>query len=423
MCAGAGRAAVASVQTASGTLRSRGPDRTGHRPIRRTRDRAACDHAGVLPTVCSTTDLLRLLPEALAGRRVLAPVDPGDPGPTLAMLHPDREVDEADAALIVATSGSTGAPKGVVLSRHALVAAAEQAERVTGPMDWFLALPGHYVAGAMVMVRAAVAGTRCVPVRSDLADLPAVTRPSAVSIVPTQLHRALRRAASGDRDPVARLATYRTVLVGGAGTDAADLDAAERAGIAVVTTYGMSETCGGCVWNARPLPGVEVRIGEAGRIELGGPMVFSGYRLRPDLTAGVLRDGRVVTQDRGRLVEGRLEVLGRLDDVVISGGVNVDLAEVQRAAASLGGVECAVVGAPDPEWGTRVVLATTDPRPLDAWRDLLRDRLEAPALPRQLLRLSALPRTSSGKIDRQGLIRLAGSDGPTDGEDARGNRQ
>ncbi len=351
-------------------------------------------------TVCSPQDLERLLPDALAGRVVLAPVDPNEPSPVMRMLQPDREVTEPDAALVVATAGSTGDPKGVVLSRHALIAAARNAEEVTGPLAWTLALPAFYVAGVMVLVRAAVAGTPLTRVRSDLGDLPTATRPSGVSIVPTQLHRALR-----DPQLLARLATYERVLVGGAPVSRADVKAAKAAGVRVTSTYGMSETCGGCVWNGLALPGVEVRIGDAGRVELGGDMVFSGYRLRPDLTAEVLHGNRVLTNDRGRLLAGHLQVTGRLDDVVISGGVNVDLAAVERAVTNFTDAEAAVVGVEDPEWGTRVVLATTDPHDLAAWRARLRSVLEAPALPRQVLRMDELPRLASGKIDRQALRR------------------
>lgn len=356
------------------------------------------------PTPCDPADLARLLPRALDGDLVAAPVDPDAVRPTLAMLRPDEPMKEPDAALIVATSGSTGEPKGVVLSRRALIAASEGAQRLTGPLAWTLALPAHYVAGAMVLVRAHVAGTPVTTVRSDLADLTPPDRPTAISVVPTQLHRAL-----ADERVTAALRAHALVLLGGAAARPELLERAADAGVPVSTTYGMSETCGGCLWDGQPLPGVEVRLAASGRISLHGDMAFSGYRLRPDLTAGTLVDDRtVLTRDRGEWADGCLRVLGRLDDVVISGGVNVDLSALERAASRLTTHPVAALGVPDAEWGTRVVLATTDPRDLAQWRAELRAHLGAAALPRQLLRPAALPRTSSGKIDRRALSAWAG---------------
>lgn len=259
---------------------------------------------------------------------MLAPVDPASADATLAMLRPDEPLEEQGAALVVATSGSTGTPKGVVLGHAALVAAASAAERVVGPMDWTLALPTHYVAGVMVLVRAAHARRRVFNTSSDLHDIARPSRPTAVSLVPTQLHRAL-----GDPHVLRRLVAHELVLLGGAAPAPGLVERAQENGVKIVTTYGMSETCGGCVWDGSPLPGVDARLDDTGRVLLEGPMAFSGYRLRPDLTREVLVGPRTVrTNDRGVLRDGRLQVLGRLDDVVISGGVNVDLALVQRAA-------------------------------------------------------------------------------------------
>ena len=357
----------------------------------------------VRPTPCDPADLPDLLPRALDGELVAAPLDPASAPATLAMLRPEEPVTEPDAALIVATSGSTGEPKGVVLSRRALIAAAESAQRITGPLAWTLALPTHYVAGAMVLVRATVAGTPVTTVRPDLADLIPPDRPTAISVVPTQLHRAL-----ADDRTTAALRAHAVVLLGGAAATPGLLERAADAGIAVTTTYGMSETCGGCVWDGRPLPGVEVRLAASGRVSLRGDMAFSGYRLRPDLTAETLVDERtVLTRDRGEWVAGRLRLLGRLDDVIISGGVNVDLSAVERAASRRTPHPVAALGVPDADWGTRVVLATTDPRGLGEWRELLRPQLGVAALPRQVLRPGALPRTSSGKIDRRALTEWA----------------
>ena len=363
-------------------------------------------------SVCPAAEVSTLLPEALSGRRVLAPVGES-PDVTLAMLRPEVDVEFADAAAIVATSGSTGTPKGVVLSRRALLAAAEGAQGVLGPMTWTCVLPTTYVAGLMVLVRAHVAGR---PVRfasSRLDDLDPAPGANAISIVPTQLFRALERP-----DVLAGLARYDAILLGGAAVDPALLDEARGRGLNLVTTYGMSETCGGCVWDGVPLPGVAVTLASAdptltsaelveapGRIQLGGDMAFSGYRLRPDLTAQTLSGRTVRTNDRGVWADGRLQVLGRLDDVVISGGVNIDLAEVQRAVEAVCPGTGVALALPDAEWGQTITLVTTDEHDIAWWRDQLGRHLGRAALPRLLTRLDVLPRTDSGKIDRRSLIR------------------
>ncbi|MFL6027311.1 MAG: AMP-binding protein [Friedmanniella sp.] len=368
-------------------------------------------------------ELPAALADALSGGPPVAPLPPGpvERAQTLAMLEPDQPL-EPDAALVVSTSGSTGRPKGVLLSATAVTAAAAAThERLGGAGDWVLALPPHYVAGLMVLARALVAGTQAHPVAADLSDLPdAVPRLQGrryLSVVPTQLARGLRRPAVSDA-----LRALDAVLVGGGALPEPLAEAAARAGIAVVTTYGMSETCGGCVYDGRPLPGVDVRLAADGRVSLHGPVLFSGYRRRPDLTAAALVDGRLVTADRARWDGDRLVVLGRVDDVVVSGGMNVDLAEVERQVRSwsgLDGADVAVVGIPDPEWGTAVVAVVEQSGwregAVDALREHLRARLPGYAAPRRLVGRVPLPRTSSGKIDRLRIV----ADLTSDEEQAR----
>lgn len=374
--------------------------------------------------ICSATELPGLLPDALAGRLVLAPVGE-NPEQTLAMLRPELPVVEPDAAVVVATSGSSGLPKGVVLSRRALLAAAESAQARLGAMTWTCVLPVGYVAGLMVLVRGHVAGR---PVRfaaSNLSDLAPAPGPNAISIVPTQLFRAMERP-----DVLASLARYDAILLGGAAVDPTLLESARGKGLNLITTYGMSETCGGCVWDGEPLPGVRVGLAgpstgsggvpgpdahspattadpvevPSGRIRLSGEMAFSGYRLNPELTAQTLDGRTVITQDRGQLVDGRLRVLGRMDDVVISGGVNVDLAAVQRAVDAVEPGTSVVLALSDAEWGSRITLVSSSGHSLRWWQDRLAPGLGRAALPRALTSVDALPRTSSGKIDRQSLL-------------------
>jgi o-succinylbenzoate---CoA ligase len=343
------------------------------------------------------------------------PVDPIERSAALAMLRPSAPVTEPDAAAVVVTSGSTGQPKGVVLSRAAIVASAKATHaRLGGPGDWLLALPTHYVAGFMVLARTLVAGTEVHHVGPDLSGVPAAleraARPTYLSLVATQLSRALTEPLLA-----AALGRVDAVLLGGGPAPDSLLSRASANGIRVVTTYGMSETCGGCVYDGRPLDGVGVAIGEDGTVALSGPMMFSGYRLRPDLTSEVLDGVRFRTSDRGRCSDGRLEVLGRLDDVVISGGLNVDLSAVERAAlpwAERRSGTVAMVGVPDPEWGTAVIAVTDalrsdnagDPEGelADLRADLARS-LPAHALPKRLVHRSPIPRTAGGKIDRHRL--------------------
>ncbi len=298
---------------------------------------------------------------------------------------------------VVGTSGSTGEPKRVVLRRDTLVAAARAAEERLGfAATWHLALDPRYVAGLMVLVRGLL-GDGVAEAGPDLATLRPREGRNAVSLVATQLYRALTSPGT-----TRALAAFDAVLVGGAALGAGLRARAEAEGVRVIETYGMSETCGGVVWDGVPLPGVDVRLGERGRVELAGPTVFSGYLGRPDLTAEVLSDGAVRTGDRGHLApDGRLVVDGRLDDVVQSGGVNVDLAAVRAAAAALD-PETAVLAVDDEEWGARVVLVATGGT-LDDWRDRLRPALPAACLPRQLVVVDAIPRGPGGKPDRAAL--------------------
>ncbi|MDR2973677.1 MAG: AMP-binding protein [Propionibacteriaceae bacterium] len=322
-------------------------------------------------------------------------------------------VDESDlpegfTGALVSTSGSTGRAKTVMLSHEALIAGAEATHRrLGGGGAWINPLPVTHVAGLMTVVRAVLAGRPYVPVSARLAHLPVPPGRSYLSLVPAQLHRCLR-------DPVARerLASYHTVLIGGAVVDSGLRTAGEAAGITLVATYGMSETCGGAVYDGLPLDGVTIGFSydgaradasPAGRILLTTPAAFSGYLGDPTQTAATLHDHCVLTSDRGELVDGRLRVLGRIDDVVQSGGANVDLAEVQGLLDQEFHGQVACFAAPDPVWGATVVVASTNPT-LEQIKARLDARLESAARPRGCLRVEAIPHTASGKLDRPALV-------------------
>ncbi len=309
-------------------------------------------------------------------------------------------LDATDAPpLVVETSGSTGVPKRVLLPREAVLASvAATARRLGGEGRWALVLPPTYVAGVQVVVRSLVAGHD--PVVDGWAD----DRGSAqyTSVVPTQLHRLLDSPAD-----VAALAAMEAVLLGGGPIDPALRRRAESAGIRVVATYGMAETCGGCVYDGYALDGAALAIGADGRIRIGGPMLFAGYDGDPAATAEALEDGWFLTADAGRLDEdGRLQVLGRLDDVVISGGVNVPTPAVAaRLREHPDVVDAAVVGVPDEEWGHRVVAfvvstSATDLQDLRAW---VADAHPRSWAPRDVVMVDALPLLPNGKVDRVAL--------------------
>jgi o-succinylbenzoate---CoA ligase len=313
-----------------------------------------------------------------------------------------------DTALVIATSGSTGRPKGVELPAAALLHSARASlARIgaTGGERWLCCLPASHIAGLQVLIRSLVAGTE--PVIAERLDPATAVRGGAafVSLVPTQLARLL---AAG-----VRLGPYRKILLGGAGAPARMLADARAAGGDVVTTYGMSETCGGCVYDGVPLAGVRAAIGAGGRIRLAGPVLFAGYRGQPGLTAEALDGGWFTTSDLGELDgAGRLTVRGRADDMINTGGEKVIAGEVAATLLTCDGVrDAVVVGRPDPEWGQRVtaVVVPADPAhppSLDELRAHVRRTLPAAAAPREVQIVAEIPLLASGKPD---LATLAGA--------------
>jgi O-succinylbenzoic acid--CoA ligase len=374
-----------------------------------------------VPTGPGVAELLPALAAALAGTGpALLPVAAGTPAP--AALAPDTPLgpgeDDPDdpTAVVVATSGSTGRAKGVLLPASALAASAAATEaRLGGPGTWLLALPAQHIAGLQVLLRSAAAGTSphvldtaapFTPARFVAAAGRIGGRRRYVSLVPTQLHRLL-----ADAEASAAAATFDAVLVGGAAAAPGLLERARAEGVRVVTTYGMSETCGGCVYDGRPLDPVRVAL-DGGRITLSGPVVARGYRGRPGEPA-FARPGTFVTDDAGVIgADGALTVTGRLDELIVSGGVNVAPALVEAALSRLPGIaEVVVVGVPDPEWGSAVTAVVVPPAGTAA-PDLAALRratagLPAACRPRRLLVVDALPLRGPGKPDRRAIGALA----------------
>lgn len=329
-------------------------------------------------------------------------VPSGDPAVAVDQLAAWMAAEEP-SPLLIETSGSTGLPKRVVLSRAAVLASVEaSARRLGGTGRWLLAVPPSYIAGVQVICRSLVAGKA--PRHVGDGGFAAAAGPGDfTSLVPTQLHRLLE-----DEDETAALAGLHTVLLGGGPISPALRARAEAAGIHVVATYGASETAGGCVYDGHPLDGVAVALGADGRIRIGGPTLFEEYAGDPALTASTLVDGWYLTSDAGTLdADGRLRVLGRLDDVVVSGGVNVALPAVAARLAEHPGIEQAqAVGVEDPEWGTRVVAVVVGEVPLAELRDWVAVLHPRSWAPRDVVRLEALPLLPNGKVDRRALEEL-----------------
>jgi O-succinylbenzoic acid--CoA ligase len=370
------------------------------------------------------------LAQALSGGPAVLPFDPAAPAAVLSGAYLELPV-EPDVALMVPTSGSTGIPKVVELTGTALRASGTAThQHLGGPGRWLLALPLTHVAGIQVLLRSALAGFE--PVALDLRDgfraadlIAGVARmdrlgPSRryISLVPTQLHRVL-----DDQRATEALASFDALLLGGAAAPAPLLERARAAGITIVTTYGMSETAGGCVYDGQPLPGVQWDLAADGRIRLGGATLARGYRGPAALTAAAFADGWFTTSDLGTSGPGgALRVLGRADDVAVTGGEKVVLGEVETSLSAHPAVrEAAVVAVPDPEWGERIVAwvipaarnasaAVTAAPSLDAAADgaeldvllraHVRDALGRAAVPRQIRYVDELPRLPLGKVDR-----------------------
>jgi o-succinylbenzoate---CoA ligase len=367
------------------------------------------------------------------------------------------------AAVVVRTSGSTGTPKQTLLSWEALNASAEMtAQALGGHGQWLLALQPSYVAGLAVLTRSIVGGTEPVSLLEDTTDPDRFSEAAEqltadrrfVSLVPTQLQRLL---TDPSQRLLAALRSFDAILLGGAPTRTELFDRARGLDLKVIRTYGMAETCGGCVYDGYPLPGVTVEMGTHGRVLLSGPMVALGYHEDPELTAEKFewapdarspqgtpirleeahyhqgRQRRFRTDDLGQLstqraaevdtvaeVSGaghsaqivpRLTVTGRADSVLITGGVKVSAEEIRRALESHASVrEAFVAGVDDIEWGQKIVAAvvlSTASRVGKTFEELdqlISDHLSPAAVPKHYELLGALPLLPNGKPDRQALI-------------------
>lgn len=375
----------------------------------------------------------------------IAPI-PSGPAQVVAQIldaikpdNPQYPLESNDIAIVCATSGSTGAPRGVMLTSDALISSAAAFGKRFGTHNrWVVSMPVHRIAGIMVLVRSWVHGS---PFEIDpsvggarpfeAAAFAATTlraqrlsqedgRAMMVSLVPTQIARLLEAGTVG----LETLRAYDLILSGAAATPQPLLQRLRDEGVKVAVSYGMSETCGGCVFDGMALDGVSISLGtkddiEPGRISISGPVIASGYRLRNDLDALSFIDDRLVTHDVGKLdTSGLLHVLGRLDDVVIVGGVNVALSAVEAAIRHHPLIEdVAVIDVADELWGSLPVAYVvthsplTDTEILEAQiRTAVANQISRAATPRSICFVNQLPMLDSGKIDRISLRLQAAKD-------------
>lgn len=366
--------------------------------------------AAPLPLAGGSLELALAAYACSLARRPFWPRNPAQPA------LPSTVPAAPGTALVISTSGSAGEAKAVMLSNANLeaAAAASAARLPLGPGDvWLDCLPLHHIGGLSILWRCARAGAAVLlhagfdaaRVQADLA----ARRVTHLSLVPAMLNRLLDLGAPPP-------GSLRCALVGGGALSLSLYERAVAAGWPLLPTYGMTETaaqvatfdpCQG-PWHeglaGRPLPGNEVATGSDGRIRLRGPQVMLGYLG----AAGSLEDGWFVTGDLGRInAQGRLVVLGRSDDMLVSGGTNVHPLAVESCLAACPGIaDVAVSGLPDPVWGDRVVALVAGEAGNDCIWEWSRSRLPAAARPRRIIRLEALPRNALGKLERAALRQL-----------------
>jgi len=313
-------------------------------------------------------------------------------GPTLGFGEVSSQFAPTYAAVAIGTSGSTGSPKEVLLSASAVLASAKASNKFIGAtpgQTWSLLLPLTHIAAVNVIVRANELGTVAIDCRELKGEYP---RADYTSIVPTQLFRALH----GDDNLRNHLKSTKAVLVGGAALSASLRNQAESAGITVITTYGMTESCGGCVYNGIALEGVEIEIQDH-KICIKGPVLASSIQLK---------DGWFQTNDLGEFKNNRLNIIGRSDDVIVSGGENLSLNAVENSLTlAFPTVQFAAFAIEDPQWGQSLQLAVVGDIQDGDIAAHLEKELGAFAKPKGIHRMKSLPLLGIGKVDRKELAK------------------
>lgn len=316
-------------------------------------------------------------------------------GPALSTTPLSRDLVESNCAMVIATTGSSGIAKEVALSATALLTNARSSLKFLGAVAgerWSLLLPTTHVAGINVLIRSLELGTEPI----DLRNAERYVNVDYTAIVPTQLFNALH----GDEKLLHHLLATKKVLVGGAALSPSLAQEAESAGINIVTTYGSTETAGGCIYDGYPLDEVGVEI-ENGHIVITGKVLALGYLNHPELW---IDRSRFVSPDLGEMVNGRLSVLGRSDDVIISGGSNISLQSVEETLhRTFPDLLCAAVGVDDERWGRALHIAYVGSLNIDVASAALVSALGDKAKPKGFHQVRELPLMGIGKVDRKTL--------------------
>ena len=316
-------------------------------------------------------------------------------GPTLGLGEISSEYAPSYAAVAIGTSGTTGTSKEVLLSSSALISSAKASNKFIGAQSgdtWSLLLPLTHIAAVNVVIRSMELGTTPIDLRDFEGEYP---KANYTAIVPTQLFRAL----NGDQRLLSHLKSTKAVLVGGAALSQTLRNQAELAGIKVITTYGMTETCGGCVYDGTALEGVEIEI-RRGQISIKGPVLASSISLN---------DGWFETNDLGEYDNDKLVVLGRSDDVIISGGENLSLNAVESSLSSaFPESQFAAFAVEDPQWGQSLQVAVVGTISDDQIVDHLVRDIGSFAKPKGVHHMNSLPLLGIGKVDRKSLAKGIG---------------
>lgn len=327
-------------------------------------------------------------------------------GPALTTMPLSTKKISKSITLIVGTSGSTGTSKSVALSDSALISSTDASHKYLGatPGDsWSLLLPTTHIAGLNVLIRATALGSRVIDNRNTDKLIDA----DFISIVPTQLHRAV----SGDSKLLEHLTAAEAVLVGGGIISDKLKKAAAAKHIKVISTYGMTEMSGGCVYNQKPLDGVEVKISNTGCIKLTGPMMASGYVSSDGNISALGDDDWFESSDFGDLTNGMLNVKGRVDEIIVSGGENISLLLVeQRIRELLPNEEFIAFALPDDVWGEKLCIGSKNKIDLLA----LKENLGSILTPKLLFIFDEIPTTTINKPDRKKARELAIRISPVD---------
>ena len=316
-------------------------------------------------------------------------------GPALGCGPTSSKSVKSDISLLVATSGSTGTPKEIGITSAALLASARASNKflkATKGQTWSLLLPLTHIAGINVLVRSIELESEPIDLRNHVGTYPDA---DFTAIVPTQLFNAL----NGDADLLSHLKGTKAVLVGGAALSEELRSQGIASGINIITTYGMTETCGGCIYNGEALDGVNFELTENQRVKISGPVLADVEK----------ESGWFLTQDIGVILDGKLKVIGRADDVIITGGENISLSAIESELnKKFPQLLVAAFATSDSKWGQalHVAVQTQDENLKPQISQALVSAIGNHAKPKSVILLDKLPQIGVGKVDRTSLAKL-----------------